>query len=102
MGRGKCIGVFSWALVAFMVAAVAPSTALSAGDANRASCPAETESSPGFRSYMPDCRAYEQVTPPYKEGAVLLEPGAISADGSQLIAGTLGAFSGAGDFWSDP
>ncbi len=102
MGRGKCIGVFGRALLVFMVAAVAPSTALSAGDANRANCPAETESSPGFRSYMPDCRAYELVTPPYKEGAVLLEPGAISAGGSQLIVGALGAFSGAGNFWSDP
>ncbi len=102
MGRGKCIRAFGLTLVVFMAVAVAPSTALSAGDANRASCPATTESSPGFRSYMPDCRAYELVTPPYKEGAVLLEPGAISADGSQLIVGALGAFSGAGNFWSDP
>jgi hypothetical protein len=50
---------------------------------------------------MPDCRAYELVTPPYKEGAVLLEPDAISADGSQLLLGALGSFSGAGNFWSD-
>lgn len=69
MGRGKCIGVFGWVLVVLVVAAAAPSAALSAGDANRAVCPAETESSPGFRSYMPDCRAFELVTPPYKEGA---------------------------------
>jgi hypothetical protein len=102
MGRGKCIGVFGRALVVLMVAAVAPSTALSAGDANRASCPAETESSPGFRPYMPDCRAYELVTPPYKEAAVLLEPDAISGNGSQLIVGALGAFSDAGNFWTDP
>jgi hypothetical protein len=83
-----------------MVAAVAPSTALSAGDANRASCPAETESSPGFRSYMPDCRAFELVTPPYKEGAALAsESGAVSADGSHLILGTAGAFGGAENYW---
>jgi hypothetical protein len=98
--NGACIGVFGRALVVFMVAAVAPSTALSAGDANRVSCPAETESSPGFRSYMPDGRAYELVTPPYKEGAALAsEPGAVSADGSHLILGAAGVFGGAHNYW---
>jgi hypothetical protein len=46
----------------------APASAFAGGDANRASCPQATEESPGFRSYLPDCRAYEQVTPPYKQG----------------------------------
>lgn len=36
--------------------------AFAAGDANQASCPASTESSPGFRSSLPDCRAYELVS----------------------------------------
>jgi hypothetical protein len=79
-----------------------PGAARAAGDANQASCPFETEASPGFRTYLPDCRAFELVTPPYKEGTALLEPAAISADGSQLIVGALGAFSGAGNFWVSP
>lgn len=48
------------ALVA-LLACVVPQ-ALAAGDANMASCPASTESSVGFRTSLPDCRAYELVT----------------------------------------
>jgi hypothetical protein len=36
--------------------------AFAAGDANEATCPALTESSPGFRAWLPDCRAYEIVS----------------------------------------
>lgn len=52
------------ALVAGVAAlfVVAVPAALAAGDANVSSCPASTESSPGFRSGLPDCRAYEVVT----------------------------------------
>jgi hypothetical protein len=100
MGRAKCIGVFNAVLVVLVVSALAPAVALSAGDMNEAQCTAETESSPGFRSYMPDCRAFELVTPPYKEGAALAsEPGAVSADGSHLVLGAAGAFGGAGNYW---
>ncbi len=78
-------------------------SAFAAGDANQNGCSAETEASPGFRSYLPDCRAYEMVTPPYKEGGVVLdEPGAVSADGSRVIVGAGGAFSGAGNYSFSP
>lgn len=58
-----------------------------------ATCPNTT--SPGFRSYLPDCRAYELVTPPYKEGmTVSTSAGAVSQNGSRLIVNGLGSFSG--------
>lgn len=83
------------------VMGMAPSAAAS-GDADEASCPFETEVSPGFRSFLPDCRAFELVTPPYKEGGVVLaEPAAIAGDGSHVIVGSPAAFAGAGNYWLD-
>jgi hypothetical protein len=102
MSVGRAFGLRA-PVVAVVVAAVvlvAPVPALAAGDASQASCPFETESSPGFRTYLPDCRAYELVTPPYKEGGVLeAEPAAISLDGERVITGVLGTFAGSGNDW---
>jgi hypothetical protein len=57
---------------------------------NEASCPAVTEASSGFRSYLPDCRAYEQVTPVAKNGASVDSVFAaaapdIASDGSRVM-----------------
>jgi hypothetical protein len=48
--------------------------------------------SPGFRTYLPDCRAYELVTPPYKQSFPVV-PVAISGDGLKLGVESFGSFS---------
>jgi hypothetical protein len=66
-----------------------------AGDANEVACPSATESSPGFRAYLPDCRAYELVTPPYTGGTPPLPIVARSPDGEGVLALDIsGVFAG--------
>jgi hypothetical protein len=64
------------------------------GDLGGNGCSAGTEASAGFRAYLPDCRAYELVSPPFKEGFPIEGVVARSADGSRMLGGALGAFAG--------
>ncbi len=67
--------------------------ALAVGDASTGeACP--SEASPGFRVYLPECRAYELVTPIFKDGSQL-QPAGVSVDGSAVLAESLGVFAGA-------
>jgi hypothetical protein len=77
--------------------AVGISTASAAGDANQEVCPQAVEASPGFRSYLPDCRAYEMVTPQFKDGAPFSQGYTeVSPDGSKMISQSLGVLAGTG------
>jgi hypothetical protein len=66
------------------------------GDVNRPECPF-AEASPGFRNTLPDCRAYELVSPAYGAGAIASgarnrEP-SISPNGEHLLAVSFGPFA---------
>jgi hypothetical protein len=92
LGRFMCVVVF--AVSAVVVVGCVPAYA---GDVNVSSCPGGTESSPGFRAWLPDCRAYELVSPAFGAGAIA---GPVHRyawpllDGSQVLAESFGAFAG--------
>jgi hypothetical protein len=69
----------------------APVGAFGMGDANQAACP--NEAMEGFREYLPDCRGYEMVSPPFKSGQQA-EVTAVSGDGSRVL-GFSASFGGA-------
>ncbi len=75
----------------------APAGALGAGDATEAFC--ANEGLPGFESFLPDCRAYEMVSPSFKDGQEIGSVAAVSSDGSRVLAsgGLDGVFAGAED-----
>ena len=99
--RRVSVGRMSFvALVAGAICLSSCASVLAAGDANRESCsefPA-TEASPGFRGYLPDCRAYEMVTPPYEAGqpaeGIAFSPPPVSANGEHLLGLDFAGFAG--------
>jgi hypothetical protein len=83
-------------LMAVVVLFVVPPVSHAAGDANQSSCPSSTETSPGFRESLPDCRAYELVSPPFADGQPAF-PEALAASGESLSFHSLGAFGDPGN-----
>lgn len=97
--RSPRLGPASFSAVCLGAVAVAllltAAPALAAGDANEVFCPPETESSPGFRAFLPDCRAYEMVSPPYKRGFEAVGFIFRSQDGSRaVLQSNGGSFAG--------
>ena len=90
MGSTQFAAVFSLLVVLVIIP---PAATRAAGSAT---CP--DEQSPGYRAYLPDCRAYELVTPPYKEGISPTPFGTgitgISADGEQVLMESIAGFAG--------
>ncbi|HEV3069916.1 MAG TPA: hypothetical protein VGY76_00645 [Solirubrobacteraceae bacterium] len=82
----------------FGLAACALARSAPAALATEGACPNEALRLEQASGRLPDCRAYELVTPPYKEGSPvkgLQDEFALSGDGNRLIATSLGVFAGA-------
>lgn len=72
-----------------LLASLAPAPAPAAAEP----CPNEAFRQ-GPAAALPDCRAFEMVTPPYKDGYAV-SAAAIAPDGSRLLGNSLGSFAGA-------
>jgi hypothetical protein len=67
----------------------------SAGEGTNVSKNCANVSLVGFRDGLPDCRAYEMVSPPYKEDEPIGGLYAVSSDGTSVIEASKGVFAGA-------
>jgi hypothetical protein len=67
---------------------------LAAPVVSQAACPNETLRLELRSGQLPDCRAYELVSPPYTEGVILTSVYGVSPEGERLIVGSLGTFAG--------
>lgn len=74
--------------------AVAVAMSMSLVDVSAAECPNEPLRYETHSTQLPDCRAYELVTPPFKEGSGV-EVSSISEDGSHLLGRSVGVFASA-------
>lgn len=90
MRRREAVGRLMAGAVVIFSAILAMAVPLARAEA----CPASTELSPGFRSYLPDCRAYEMVTPPAKNGEPpVTDASSIAPNGSAFAFTSVGAFN---------
>ncbi len=90
-GRIRCACVTAPATLA--ISALLATLAFTPPASATGACPNETLRSELNSGALPDCRAYEQVTPVYKEGVPLTSEFALTEDGSHLIVAGLGAFA---------
>jgi hypothetical protein len=67
---------------------------ISAGARAEAGC-ANDAFRTGLSANLPECRAYEQVSPPFKDGARIEEIKAVTSDGQRVIVNALGDFGDA-------
>jgi hypothetical protein len=93
----RAIAALVAAAMALLGCLCACAAAVAAGDANTTSaCPA-AESSPGFRSALPDCRAFELVTPMFDAGqasfGIFRESAPVSSSGESLLGISFGDFA---------
>jgi hypothetical protein len=77
-----------------LLCAVAAVTAISTSSASADSCSNATFRQ-GPSANLPDCRAYEMVSPPFKNGQFVV-PAEVFLDESNILGSSLGAFDGAG------
>ncbi len=70
---------------------VLPTCLFALGDATTGeACP--NEGSPGFRTYLPVCRGYELVSPPFEDGLELANF-EVAEDGDRMLVNSLGVFA---------
>ncbi len=86
-------GRWSSPLSRAVVVTVLGLSSLSTASAYAGQCPNEALRTELHSGQLPDCRAYELVSPAYKQGA-FVSPFAVLTNGTRIIAGSVGAFGG--------